>query len=304
MNWFGKALLGLSFTLACAGCDNAHSGSPQTPSTPQAAITLKPLRDPWPTARQRWWDIADQPYSSAFRRSFAYSGARVTLSFERAPATKYFRGHLSARNLKPNFAYQMKLVGKPVSGSRGWKDRGDDLSNERLGRAARWWDDTAFRNADDKWYDAFYLNTPPTRRRTIYGYQFIGNFVTDENGGAEVPVEGRYAYHITWQDWQYGAKEVVAGTYHVGSSTPPFYAYGERRDPKLVKLWYEWEPKRAREIRLTPGTYQCRFVLTEETFHNQLGGTNNPLGGYWATVMGTEDIGDTRIENDVIFTIH
>jgi hypothetical protein len=227
----------------------------------------------------------------------------VVLQWQTHPDTKYFRGHLSARGLKPNFAYQMKLVGKPVSGPRGWKTLGDDVANERLGRATRWWDDTDFRNASDAIYNNYYRDAVPTRRHTVYAYQFIGIFVTDERGTAEVPIAAEPALHITWQDWQYGYKEVEAGSWPVGSTTPPYAGYGQRREPRLVKLWYEWEKGRSRAVRLPPGIYNCRFVLTEETFHNDLGGTNGRLGGYWPTVLGSEDVGDTNRQNDVVFTI-
>lgn len=273
-----------------------------------ASVRLIPFRDPSPLARQRFWDIADRPYSAAFRRSFSYARADVLLRYERAPASKYFRGYLSARGLKPNFAYQMKLCGKPRDGSRGWKKWGDDVSNERIGRVARWWDDSDNRNADDWDFTEKYASAAPSARHSIYGYHFLGDFVTDERGQCEVEIEGRYSYHITWQSWQNGPKDVVAATWSIGSTLPPHGAYGERVEPLLVKLYYEWESKRPQEVDLPSGVYNCRLLITEETFHNPQTGTNEEHGGHWPTVLASEDFDragrpDRNSRNDIVFTI-
>ena len=285
----------------------ATPNRPALPTSTAKSVRLIPFRDPYPMAQPRFWDIADRPYSAAFRRSFSYARANVVLRYEPMMTTKYFRGYLSARGLKPNFAYQMKLCGKPRDGVRGWKKWSDDISNERIGRAARWWDDTAGRNATDWDFDDN-QNTSAGARHTIYGYHFLGDFITDERGEAEVEIEGRHSYHITWQDHQYGAKDVVAGTYSVGSTLAPHYAYGQRVEPTLMKLWYEWEVGRSQQVELPRGTYNCRVLITEETFHNRQGGTNDDGGGYWTTVLASEDFDrtghpDTNSHNDIVFTI-
>ena len=64
-----------------------------------------------PDGNYRWLDIADQEYSPAFRETFKYADASVTVEYLKTADT--FRGKLSAKNLKPNFAYQVKLVGEP-----------------------------------------------------------------------------------------------------------------------------------------------------------------------------------------------
>lgn len=294
-----------SVTLELVG---GHAALSAPPGSTKASVRLMPFRDPFPRAQPRFWDIADRPYSTAFRRSFSYARSRVVLRYDRVMASKYFRGSVSARGLKPNFAYQMKLCGKPRDGSRGWKTWGDDLSNERIGRAARWWNDTEQRNANDRDFDDYYRSTLPSLRHSIYGYHFLGDFITDERGEAEVEIEGRHSYHITWQDKQFGAKDVVAGTWSAGSTATPYYGYGERVEPLLVKLWYEWEVGRDQQVELPTGIYNCRFLLTEETFHNYQGGTNEDAGGYWPTVLASEDFvragrPDQNPQNDIVFTI-
>ncbi len=64
-------------------------------------------------------------------------------------------------------------------------------------------------------------------------------------------------------------------------------------------------------MTLAPGTYNTRFVITEESFHNPVNARGQ--GGYWKTVLASEDyiynaegdmIGhDTDPRNDLIFTI-
>ena len=60
---------------------------------------------------------------------YTYADASVTLTYQAGPGTT-FEAHLSAADLKPNFAYQVKLVGKPTG---LWGEDGDDLANENIG---------------------------------------------------------------------------------------------------------------------------------------------------------------------------
>ena len=79
-----------------------------------------------PTGDYRWLDIANQSYSSDYRNSYNYTQALVKIDY--ADIDEILYGTLIASNLKPNFAYQLKIVGKP----------GLD-SNEHIGLAGRWW---------------------------------------------------------------------------------------------------------------------------------------------------------------------
>ncbi len=290
------------------------------PTTGTATIALKTVVDSWPAAKPRWRDIANNAYSSSFRTSFSYSTAQVSLSYERAPGAATFAGHISARGLKPNFAYQLKLAGKPVSGPQGWGTArssvgassnlasaapvphlvsgtsigGDDWTNQQLGYAGRWWDDTLApsTNLDDAYFRA---NTPS---HTVYGYLFLGDFVTDANGNAETDVRGDRSFHITWQDEQPGIKDIVFNTFPVASS-PSNYGYDAPLSGQSEKLWYELESGRTQPVRLPKGTYHCRLLVTEEAFHTS-GGEG---GGVWQTVLATEDVADGSAENDVVFSV-
>src|SRR5205085_2278672 len=108
----------------------------------QASVSLVPFYDNWGDAQQRWWDIASNRLNNADHYnqfngwtytwvpnasgsgeyttpSFNYNSTpQVTITYDQDPHTSYLVGHVEASHLKPNFAYQLKLVGKPVSGTR------------------------------------------------------------------------------------------------------------------------------------------------------------------------------------------
>lgn len=264
-----------------------------------ASVRLVPFRDPWKNARPRRHDIDDVPLGDLLPADFSYAASQVTLTYDCAPRRDCFVGHISARGLKPYFAYQLKLVGKPADGVRGWGKAGDDWSNERLGYAGRWWNDADQYSSDDEIYDRYYRHTARKNRHTIYGYLYMGVMVTDAQGAAELDVAGDHSYHITWQDKQPAAyHDVVAGTFPA------------LRGP--VKLWYEWQEGRRHDVHLKRGKYNCRLLLTEESFHNQTDfkydPTDDVVGGLWMTVLASEDFdaagkADADPANDIAFTI-
>jgi hypothetical protein len=294
--------------------------TPQVTPSPTATLQLRTVTDSWPKAAPRWRDIGNNLYSSAFRAGFSYAAARVELSYQRAPDTAYFVGHLSASGLKPNFAYQLKLAGKPVGGPQGWGTAasfieassnlasatpilhlisdtpvgGDDWTNQQLGYANRWWDDTLAPSTNIN--DAYFRANYPAH--TVYGYQFLGDLVTDSRGNAEADVRGDRSLHITWQDGQSGAKDVSLQTFALAAS-PSVYGYDAPLQTTTQKLWYELEAGRTQPVRLPRGTYHCRLLVTEEAFHTA-GGDG---GGVWQTVLATEDVGDQNAANDIVFSI-
>jgi hypothetical protein len=90
------------------------------------------LADVHAESYSRWADVADQAYTSSFQAGFHYdnAGTSVTVTFDNVGAL--FSGTLTARNLKPNFAYQIKLDG---GGPESYP-----TANENLGLAGRWWE--------------------------------------------------------------------------------------------------------------------------------------------------------------------
>lgn len=324
MSRLAFALSGLLVLLA--GCGGGGSGPTTPTSTPTPVpisttntITLQTVADPWVRATPRWRDIENVPYSSAFRAAFSYSNAFVRLSYARQPSNRTFQGHISARGLKPNFAYQLKLTGKPISGARGFgvqtsrveassrlpgstpversvtgtQINGDDWANQQLGYAGRWWEDTANPATTNVNDDYFQGNYPAN---TLYGYLFLGVFITDKNGVAETDFALGRAYHITWQADQNGVFNELLGTFPI---TRLASAYDAPVSNGTQTLWYELETGRTQPVQLTSGTYHCRLLLTEEAFHTA-GGTD---GGIWQTVLATEDAGDQNPANDVVFSV-
>ncbi len=327
-------ILGAALLAGCSGASSGPLAPPTATPTPTAGATPTPVPmpgatttlqlqsvvDSWPKAAPRWRDIANNAYSSAFRASFSYAMAQVALSYDRAPNVPFFAGHISARGLKPNFAYQLKLAGKPVGGPQGWGTArsfieatsqeqsatpishlvsgtavgGDNWTNQQLGYANRWWDDTLApsTNLDDAYFRANYPN------HTVYGYVFLGDFVTDSAGNAEADVRGDRSLHITWQDGQSGAKDVAFNTFSVASS-PSNYGYDAPLPTTSQKLWYELETGRTQPVRLARGTYHCRLLVTEEAFH----GAGGEGGGVWQTVLATENVADQNADNDLVFSV-
>jgi hypothetical protein len=338
-------------SLLLAGLVATHSYTAVAQSTTMKApvpVAFGAFNDPWPAGRERWLDISDAQYqdwstSTGSNGKYSYRvNPNVVLTYDTAPATPYFQGRIDATGLKPNFCYQLKLVGKPVHGSRGmgkstsWKNfdgvtqqvgstpvNGDDWANEQIGFSGRWWDDTNQSGATNT-VDGLYLNAYKTPVQsgsssvsTVYGYQFMGSFVTNGKGEAHVNFSGQYSYHIDWKATQGGRKDVWNGTFPVTgwllNSNPTFYyGYGATAPATSVDLWYELETARnivnqngtvtAKPVNLKPGKYHCRFILTEESFH-----ASSTLGGYWESVLATEDfaggVADSNAANDVVFTI-
>ena len=79
-----------------------------------------------PAGQYRWMDVADNIYAESYRNSYNYTQADVNIYYTTGANMLY--GALSASNQKPNFAYQVKLVGTPGT-----------TSNELVGLTGRWW---------------------------------------------------------------------------------------------------------------------------------------------------------------------
>ena len=254
-------------------------------------VHLQPVGDEpiWPDTPYRWMDVADYLYAGVYQSFFNYGLPVATLSYCDISST--FEGTLAASGLKPNFAYQLKLVGKPT---RVWGDDGDDLTNERIGYGGRWWRSQPNPgNADDADYEA-HKDDPDF----IYeGYLLFDFFVTDEQGGANVTFSADSSFHVLWathdstgdgsghrdpnsMDGPVRYSEFTASP----ATNPDAYAadYGSAR----VGIYAEWQSGRALpdKLVLPSGPYHCRFVLTEESFHQ------SGLGGNWAGAMTSDGI--------------
>lgn len=238
---------------------------------PAPVLTCKP--DP----QFRWLDALDHPYSEAFRKRFSYKKAHVVVSLAKASPT--FQGRLKARKLKPNFAYQMKLVGMP---SFLWPQKNDDAANRRLGERGRWW-----RPGDTGGNVYFYWEEKAEQeaeKEKMEGYLLFGYFVTDANGGADVAFRLDSSLHVLWKTSQWPpAKEDAKPTRHPIVAEAGSYGYDRSFEPGHLEVYAEAERDRppVGTVKLPPGRYRCFFLLTEETFHAWGAGH----GGEWAAAL-------------------
>lgn len=246
-----------------------------------------------PTGDYRWLDVANQSYSAIYRESYNYTQATVIVTYNTQGNTLY--GTLDAINLKPNFAYQLKLVG--TSGT---------VANERIGLAGRWWQEewrgTAWTNGqnlndkgdgsspnpNDNIYNAT-KNIPdatsPTRLLYRYtGYLVFDYFITDEAGDATFTFEANSSYHVVWKTSQRGRTDadgpLKSSTFDANLSSP---AYDIDYPVQTVSLFGEWERLPVGEKYLQTGNYAAQIMLTEESFHG--------IGQYygnWAATMSAD----------------
>ena len=251
----------------------------------------------WDADRQRWRDIAAQPYCAAKKASFGYAQATVALEYQ--PSGPTFAGTLAASGLKPHFAYQLKLNGLPAF-THG--DEGDDWANEQLGRAGRWWA-TKLRRSDgavvqqwrsnDKEYDEWKARgfADDEHHVVFDGYLLFACLVTDAEGAARLDLALDSSFHVLFKTSQREPKpNDSTPTPHQVAAHASSPWYDQDFPARTVELYAEWEPGRALpgQCVLPPGDYTARLFLTEESFHER-----EPGSGDWATVLASDTISFT-----------
>jgi hypothetical protein len=283
-----RLLLGLAAAILSA----VAAGPPTAAHAGTAALSAVY----WDTANQRWRDAATTPYDVGEIASYDYASATVVFAYpDQAPA---FGGALTGSNLKPNFAYQVKLNGKP---NYFWGSEGDDLANERIGFAGRWWLNKVENatgsvvggwNSNDAEYLAWKAQsfTDGVYDYVYEGYLLFAYLVTDEQGQVSNDLTLDSSFHVLWKVAQRAPgpndSAPTAHTFPV-NETSDWYASSEADE--LRSIYAEWEPTRALpgELALPTGTYAVRLFLTEESFHESAG---SPSSGSWATVMTHDDL--------------
>ena len=245
-----------------------------------------------PTGEYRWLDVANQSYSATYRASYNYTQANVSVTFDTQGTT--LAGTLQAVNLKPNFAYQLKLVGTPGT-----------PSNEQIGLAGRWWQEewngtawTNGQNLNDKGNgsspnpnDLVYFSrrditdaTSPTGLHYKFtGYLLFEYFITDEQGEATVLFETGSCYHVLWKTTQRSHTSddglIITTTFTADTSS---LAYDTTYPEQTINIFGEWERLPISGVPLAPGDYSAQLILTEESFH----GDGGQYAGNWAGAMG------------------
>jgi len=265
-------------------------------SVPVATVLLQNYG---PNSAYRWLDVADQAYSEQYRNTYTYDQATVEVIYNTVGRT--LTGTLTAKNLKPNFAYQLKLQAEPTH-RLGDTNYG---SNELLGLSGRWWQqewlggswsagwnlnnkgDGSFPNPNDTVYYAT-RDTPagnrgsPTGLKYLYtAYRVFGYFITDEQGNATLSYAVNNSYHVLWKTAQRGPGPddgpVVARQFDVDPSIHD--PYGTDYPAATAGIFGEWERLPKDRVELLAGDYVCDMLLTEESFHG------SGLQGFWAHAM-------------------
>ena len=251
------------------------------------------------TSNFRWKDVAGQLYSTAYQGSYTYDDAHVQVGFNTTGTE--LSGTLTATNLKPNFAYQFKLIGTPIH-QLGDTNYG---SNELIGLNGRYWQqqwlgsswnsganlnskgDGSSPNPNDLTYWATRdvadtVGGSPTGLKYKYSaYRVFDYFITDEFGSATLDFTVDSSYHVLFGTWQ-GSPGVNDGplvTHSFDVDPAVHSAYDTDYGPASAGVYGEWERLPTGGIGLRTGHYQCEFLLTEESFHE------SGLGGNWAHAM-------------------
>ena len=218
--------------------------------------------------------------------------------------TDILEGKITAKNLKPNFAYQVKLAGNPEE---------DSEVNEKIGLAGRWWrevwngtewtngwnlnnkgsvsDPVLYpdRNPNDETYfatkDDLYPESETQLMYRYSGYLVFDYFITDSKGNTTIYFQVDNSYHVLWKTTQshtYTSNDgpIKQTTFRVNSKKTK--AYDINYPTTSVGIFGEWERLPVDGIYLTPGEYSCMFFLTEESFH----GVDGTGSGNWAAAMG------------------
>jgi len=234
----------------------------------------------WPDAPFRMKDIATNLYADEYRASYEYGAALVSVDYH-SGWDHTFRGYLSAENLKPNFAYQIKLVGKPEA---LWGAEGDDVANEKIGYTGRWWrNQPTPGNSSDSEYEA-HQDDPDW---IFEGYLLFDFFITDHLGRADLNFAMDSSLHVLW--WEHQRAPGICDSpvlWHtvLGHAEDP--AYEIDLVPIDLGVYAEIERLCYGESQLPVGFYNCRLLITEESFHQS--GENE---GYWASALVYDEIG-------------
>jgi len=273
-----KTSLAVLWCLLILGTVAVVHGAPCPETTEHLASA--PDVTTWPPAPYRWRDVATNLYAQSYRDAYVYDDAVVTVTYTPCEGLG-FAGHLSAANLKPNFAYQIKLVGKP---SGLWDGDGDDVANELIGFTGRWWrTQPNTGNSSDADYNANHDNPD----YIFEGYLVVDFFVTNPDGTAEMDFEVHSSFHVLWWEHQRTpgtCDSPVKWSTVTGSASDP--AYDTDLVPTDIGVFAEIERLCYGQTTMPLGSYNCRLLLTEESFH-QSGGYE----GYWASAMSFDHLG-------------
>ncbi len=280
----------ITITLGLFPAQVAAKGKPAKPPKGDteytSAIELQDIDSHFtsPSGQFRWLDIADQTYGEAYRNAYDYTQATVIVAY--APSGASLKGQLAANNLKPNFAYQVKLAGDPIEYPE---------ANENIGFVGRWWREEWIagtwsdgQNSSDSDYvtngGVTDSSSPTGLKYKFTGYLVFDYFITNSKGNASLEFEVNSSYHVLWKTSQRAPVsadgEVKTAKYKVNAKSSP--AYDVNFGWVTVGVYGQVERPPVDGEYPAPGLYDCQFFLTEESFH----GSGGIYAGNWAAAMG------------------
>lgn len=225
------------------------------------------------SGNERWADISGNFYTDDFVSGFSYaangdSSPKVFIKIE--PKGKTLIGRLEARNLKPNFAYQLKLFGD-------FKYR---KSFETIGSVGRW----RLPGIGTNYTDKDYQQASEKIKSKTEAYILFDFFVTDAKGNAVREFKLDSCLHVLWKVSSRYTKKPERELLRVVVNADDSKVYSRpKKKPFTEYLWAEIEKGRyspgQTTFSLPAGTYNAFFILTEESFHS-----HDRDGGWWATV--------------------
>ena len=196
------AVFSLAFLPGCGGSSDPSSTGAVLPLPSDRSydktVTLVPFNDAWPSSAERLLDVGD----ISFNLNVA---PQITVKYDSAPGVPYFVGAIKAQGLKPNFCYQLKLMGKPglVTSSRAkpggvgkpkpppdpvdvglWGDDADNTTNLALLQAGRWWNYRTEVPAYNTSDEAAILASDDYLAGWVAGYIYFGFLITDSLGNS------------------------------------------------------------------------------------------------------------------------
>jgi hypothetical protein len=245
----------------------------------------------------RWLDVAGNEYAEAYQTAYDYTDNSVEVDVDYSVDDNVLQGTVTATNLKPNFAYQLKLEGLP-----GHADPVVRSANERIGMVGRYWreewDGSDWGNGENLNSKgdgsrpspndvAYLLQRDDTvgghARYRFTGYMVFCYFITGADGSASVSFSVDSSYHVLWKTSQRTRTAsdgpVVSTTFDPETSSD---AYDQDYGSSTVGIFGEWERLPVGGVPLLPGEYNCKILLTEESFHG------SGLAGGWALAMHGE----------------
>ncbi len=265
--------IALATALALCACpagiaeqrDSGHRSGTQTVSL----TACQPIAGPEPNTF-RWKDIAGTVYSESYQSDYDYSAHGVSAVVEYVAAGDAFQGALTVTNLKPNFAYQLKLVANPDAKYVSELTPYEYATLMRIGNLGRWWDVTTGQ-----------INPPFNPDHQMQAYLLFDHSLTDNFGNAVKTFRADSSFHVLFT----GSGWYNAVTSTVDPAGPPAndVAYGMPY-PGAVQVTVGAQAEGGRpppgSAFLPPGHYEgVVLLLTEESFHE------TGLGGYWASAM-------------------